>query len=62
MIHFLVVMSSVLSLPPHFSSGNLNKGNVIVKPLGEGHDVPLVEGLGVVDGGGEDDPEGLCGS
>ena len=55
------MMSSVLSLPPQFSSGNLNKGDVVVEPLGEGHDVPLVEGLGVVAGGGEDDPKVLCG-
>ena len=59
MIHFLEVMSSVLSLPPQLSNGNLNKGNVVVEPLGEGHNVPMVEGLGVVDGGGKDDPEGV---
>ena len=53
-------MFSVLSLPPQYSNINLNKGNVAVGPL-KGHNVPLVGGLGFVAGGGEDDPEGLCG-
>ena len=54
-------MSSVLSLPPRFSNGNFNKGEVVVGPLGDGHDVPLGEGLSVVVCGGEDDLEVLCG-
>ena len=53
----VVVMSSVLSLPPHSSSGNLNKGGVVADPLGEGHIVPLGKGPGVVAGGGEDDQQ-----
>ena len=47
-------MSSVLSLPPHSSSGDLNKGGVVADPLGEGHIVPLGKGPGVVAGGGGD--------
>ena len=54
-----MVISSGLSLPPQFFSGNLNKGDVVVEPL-EGHNVPLVEGLSVIAGGSEDDPEVLC--
>ena len=48
-------MSSVLSLPPHSSSGDLNKGGFVADPLSEGHIVPLVKGPGVVASGGEDD-------
>ena len=36
-------MFSGLSLPPQFSSGNLNEGDVVVGPL-EGHGVPQAEG------------------
>ena len=53
-------MSSVISLPPQFSSGDHNKGDVVVEPL-EGHDGPLVEGLGVIASDGEYDPESLNG-
>ena len=52
----LVVMSSSLSLPPQLSCGGLDKVDVVVVSLEGGHDGHLVEGLGVVDGGGEDDP------
>ena len=53
----VVVMSSVLSLSPQSSSDDLNIGGVVADPLGEGHDVPLVKGPGVVAGGGEGDPQ-----
>ena len=52
----LVVMSSSLSLPPQLSCGGLDKVDVVVVSLEGGHDGHLVEGLGVVAGGGEDDP------
>ena len=59
-VHCSVVVSSVLSLPPQFSSGNLNRDNVVVESL-EGHNVLIVEGLGTVAGGGVDDPEACMG-
>ena len=56
-----LVMSSVLSLPPQFYNGNFDKGDVVVGPLVESRDIPLVEGLGIVVCGSEDDLEVLCG-
>ena len=44
----MVMMSSVLSLPPQYSNGDLNKGYVVVEPL-KGYDAPLVGGLCVLD-------------
>ena len=54
-------MSSVLSLPPQFYNGNFDKGDVVVGPLVESRNIPLVEGLGIVVCGSEDDLEVLCG-
>ena len=55
------MMSSALSLPPRFSNSNFDEGEIVLGPPGDGHDVPPVEGLGVVVGGSEDDLEVLCG-
>ena len=52
-------MSSVLSLPPQFYNGNFDKGDVVVGPLVESRNIPLVEGLGIVVCGSEDDLEVL---
>ena len=55
-IHSLAVMWSFLSLPPQSSCGGLNEGDNVVIPLDGGHSDQLGQVLGVVAGGGEDDP------
>ena len=50
-----MVVSSSLSLPPQQSRGGLDEGVVVVVLLDGGGDGHLVECLGVLAGGGEDE-------
>ena len=54
MIHFLVAMSSPISLPPQSSCGGLDEGDDVVVPLDGGHSDRLCQVLGVIAGAGED--------
>ena len=56
MIHFLVVLSLYLSLPPQPSLGGLDDSDSVVVPLDGGHTDRLGQVLGVVAGGSKDDP------
>ena len=56
MSHFLVVMSSYLSLPPQSFCSGLDEGDSVAVPLDGGHGNPIGQVPGVVAGGGGDDP------
>ena len=56
MIHFLVVLSLYLSLPPKLSLGGLDDGDSVIVPLDGGHGDRPSQVLGVVAGGNKDDP------
>ena len=55
-----MVVSSVLSLPPQHPDGDLDDGSSVEVPLDGGHFNHPGQVLGLVAGGSEDDPEGLC--
>ena len=60
LLHCLVVVFYLLSLPPQHPDGNLDDGSSIVVPPDGGHFNHPGQVLRVVAGGCEDDPEDLC--
>ena len=50
------MISFSLSLPPQSSCGSLDDGDSVIVPLDGGHGDHPGQVLGVVAGGGEDDP------
>ena len=59
LFHFLVVVSSGLSLPPRHLDGDLDDCSSVIVPLDGGHFNHPVQIISEVTGGGEGDPEGL---
>ena len=61
LFHCLVVVSSGLSLPSWHLDGDLNDCSSVVVPLDGGHLNHPGQVIGMVAGGSEYDPKGLCG-